>query len=145
KKKLLIFILLFSIILSVMTVFSRKNTHQLIINGRNYQIEYALTEAQITKGLSGRTSLCSNCGMLFVFNNEGILPFWMKDTLIPLDIIWIDGSGKIVHYVNATTTNSLETYQNSIPARYVLELNSGDFNKLGLKIGDEILNYHSQL
>jgi len=110
-----------------------------------YNIEFAQTMAQQAKGLSGRTSLCSNCGMLFVFSYEGIFPFWMKGTLFPLDMIWLDKNGKIVHHEQATELNSLKIYKNSTPAKYVLELNLGDFEKLKLKIGDEILNNNPQL
>jgi len=115
------------------------------IKNTTYQLELAKTISQQATGLSGRTSLCSNCGMLFVFAYEDIWPFWMQNTLIPLDIIWLDKNGKIVHYVNATELKSLKILKNSTPAKYVLELNSGDFDKLKLKLGDEILHNYPQL
>jgi len=126
--------------------FPRKiKTGNLKIKETPYNIEFAKTMAQQAKGLSGRTSLCSNCGMLFTFPYEGILPFWMKGTLIPLDMIWLDKDGKIVHYEKATEVNSLKIYKNFTPAKFVLELNLGDFEKLKLKIGDAILNNYPQL
>ncbi len=104
------------------------------INDTNYKIELAQTPTQKIKGLSKRDSLCSTCGMLFVFDSETQLPFWMKDTLIPLDIIWLDKNGKIVSNKTAEI-NSQKIYQNESPAQYVLELNANDYQKLNLKIG----------
>jgi len=124
--------------------FPRKTKNGTIsINGKNYKIEFALTTLQKAKGLSNRDFLCENCGMLFVFDNPGIHPFWMKDTKIPLDMIWLDTNGKIVHYEIAnpepnTPITKLKNYKNIVPAKYVLELNANDFAKLKLKIGDTI-------
>jgi len=124
--------------------FPRKTKNgNLSINGKNYQIEYAITTLQKAKGLSNRDFLCENCGMLFAFDNLGTHPFWMKDTRISLDMIWLDKNGKIVHYELAkpqpnTPITQLKVYKNSTPAKYVLELNAGDFDKLNLKIGDII-------
>jgi uncharacterized protein len=104
----------------------------------NYKIELASSSAQKIKGLSNREKLCPNCGMLFIFGFETELPFWMKDTLIPLDMIWLDKTGKIVDIKAATEINSSKIYQNKSPAQYVLELNINDSQKLNLKIGDII-------
>jgi uncharacterized membrane protein (UPF0127 family) len=77
--------------------------------------------------------------MLFVFGFEMDLPFCMRDTLIPLDMIWLDKTGKIVEIKNVTeTNNSNKLYRNQSPAQYVLELNLNDSQKLKLKIGDII-------
>jgi uncharacterized protein len=108
------------------------------IKETTYKIELAKTTAQKAKGLSKRDSLCPNCGMLFIFDSETQLPFWMKDTTIPLDIIWLDKNGKIVSNKTVTEINSLKTQKNEIPAQYVLELNANDYQKLNLKIGDII-------
>ena len=62
----------------------------------------------------------------------------MKDTLIPLDMIWLDKTGKVVDLKTATETNSSKLYQNQSPAQYVLELNANEAQKIGLKIGDII-------
>ena len=108
------------------------------IGNNNYNIELATTIAQKTKGLSGRNTLCKNCGMLFTFGFETNLPFWMKNTLIPLDMIWLDKNGKIVDIQTASEINSTKIYQNQTPAQYVLELNANDSQKINLKIGDII-------
>jgi len=132
------------LLLLIFFFFPRKTKNgNLSINGKNYQIEYALTTLQKAKGLSNRDFLCENCGMLFVFDNSGSHPFWMKDTKISLDMIWLDQNGKIVHYETASPEpnipiTQLKVYKNPTPSKYVLELNAGDFDKLNLKIGDII-------
>ncbi|MFA6185125.1 MAG: DUF192 domain-containing protein [Candidatus Shapirobacteria bacterium] len=114
------------------------NSIKIKIANINYNIELATTIAQKTKGLSERNILCKNCGMLFTFSFETNLPFWMKNTLIPLDMIWLDKNGKVVDIQTAVEINSNKIYQNQIPAQYVLELNANDSQKIGLKIGDII-------
>jgi len=114
------------------------NSVNIKINDVNYKIEMAQTIAQKSKGLSGRETLCKNCGMFFIFGFETNLPFWMKDTLVPLDMIWLDKNGKIVDIQTITEINSTKIYQNKIPAKYVLELNANDSQKINLNIGDII-------
>ena len=108
-----------------------------------YTLEVAKTDSQRAAGLSNRTFLCPNCGMIFVFSRQSIYPFWMKDTLIPLDMIWLNSAGKIVTIKTAlpqpnTPLTQLTLYQNDQPALYVIELNAGDAQKNNLKIGDII-------
>jgi len=119
------------------------NGINLQIKQTNYQLEIANTILAKAKGLGSRTNLCSNCGMIFVFNYETSLPFWMKDTLIPLDMIWLNSQGKVVSIKTAApepgkSSNQLKIYQNDLPAKYVIELNAGDAQKIGLYIGDII-------
>lgn len=80
-------------------------------------------------------------GMLFLFENEGIYNFWMKNTLIPLDIIWIDENKKAVFIKeNAMPCNleDCEIFHPAQKAKYVLEINGGLSEKYGLKFGNEI-------
>jgi len=113
------------------------------INGQNITLEIADNIYLQAKGLSGRTQLCSHCGMLFIFNNESIQSFWMKDTLISLDMIFINKSGQITDIYTAAPEPGkgdleLTIYQSSLPAKYVIELNAGISAKLGLKKGDHL-------
>ena len=88
-----------------------------------------------------RTELDKDKGMLFIFDKEGIYPFWMKNTLIPLDMIWIDSSNKVVFISqNVQPCKSLicPVIIPSASAKYVLEINAGICEELGLKIGDEV-------
>jgi hypothetical protein len=81
--------------------------------------------------------------MIFLFNQDETQSFWMKDTLISLDIIWVNSQGKVVHKVTAPTetntpNNQLKIYKNTQPAKYVIELNPGISEKIGLQTGDHI-------
>ena len=141
----IIIVLLIPLIFAIILIWrlmvytpANPNIVDLKIKDQNYKIELATTNAQRTKGLSQRQTLCPNCGMLFIFNFETYLPFWMKDTLIPLDMIWLNKSGQIVDIKTVTETNSQKIYQNQTTAKYVLELNANDSQKIGLKIGDII-------
>jgi hypothetical protein len=113
------------------------------IKDTSYTLEIARTTRSQAIGLSNRKSLCSNCGMIFVFDQESSHPFWMKNTLIPLDMIWLDHQGKVVTILQATpepgvSDLKLKQYINNAPAIYVIELNSGDSDKIDLKVGDFI-------
>jgi len=88
----------------------------------------------------GRKNLAEDAGMLFIFDKEGFYPFWMKDTLIPLDIIWIDENNKIV-YIAGNAQPCVQNCKNYDPpkeAKYVLEINGGLADKLNIKIGDTV-------
>ena len=61
------------------------------------EIEFATTPEERTIGLMNRTNIPENSGMLFIFDVEGIHKFWMKNTLVPLDMIWLDEKGRIIH------------------------------------------------
>ena len=108
------------------------------IKDASYYLEVAKTYSARQTGLSHRTQLCSNCGMLFVFDREGKYPFWMKDTKIPLDIIWLNSKFEVVDFVTATETDSIKSFANSQPAMYVIEVNANEVFKLNLKKGDTI-------
>jgi uncharacterized membrane protein (UPF0127 family) len=115
----------------------------LVINQKEYNLEVAKTIPQQTRGLMNRTSLCRDCGMIFIFNFEMTQTFWMKDTLIPLDIIFVDHNGLVINIATATSQpnapdNQLKLYRSTSPAKYVIELNAGDADKLSLKPGDII-------
>jgi uncharacterized protein len=104
-----------------------------------FDVELAKTEAQRSQGLMYRKELDKNKGMLFIFDKEGIYPFWMKNTLIPLDMVWIDGNSKVVFIgQNVQPCKSLicPTVVSSGKAKYVLEINAGVCEKIGFKIGD---------
>ncbi len=127
-------------------VFNAQNTQstttQLKIKNASFQVEVAKTPAQQTKGLSGRSNLEDNGGMLFVFDQPARHQFWMKNTLIPLDIIWIDENKKIVdYYQNAqpepgVPDAQLKRYTPSTEALYALELKGGSISQHQIQIGD---------
>lgn len=111
-----------------------------------FSVELAKTEAEKERGLMFKTQLSKEGGMLFIFDKEDIHPFWMKNTLVSLDIIWIDGYSKVV-YISRDVQPCLPAQAGSslicpsvVPtakAKYVLEVNAGACKKIGLKLGDE--------
>jgi len=122
---------------------TNNSTINLNIKNEKFNLEVAQTLTQKSRGLSNRSSLCSNCGMIFVYQKEGTYPFWMKDTLIPLDIIWISSRGVVTDIVTAnpqpnTPITKLTLYQNTKPAQYIIELNADRCREIELQVGDQI-------
>ena len=103
-------------------------------------VELALDSASQARGLMYRQEMPENSGMLFMFTEETPLSFWMKNTLIPLDIIYINEQGSIVHIATAQPCKiqNCPSYPSVYPAKYVLELNAGRAEGLGLRAGDNI-------
>jgi len=91
-------------------------------------------------GLMHRETLDQNSGMIFIFDDENFRNFWMKNTLIPLDIIYIDSNGVIVDIVNAVPCEAdpCPVYPSSAPAKYVLEVNAGYTSERGVSVGDKV-------
>jgi len=115
------------------------------INGKAIEVEIVNTQALRTKGLSGRTSLESGRGMFFVFDTKNVnADFWMKDMLIPLDIIWIKDGSVIGIVKNAqppapgTPDDKLEKYLSPGTIDYALEVNSGFSDQNNIKVSDSI-------
>ena len=101
------------------------------------RVEVADDPAERAKGLMYRKTLGENRGMLFVFPEERELSFWMKNTLIPLSIAYIDSEGRIVDILNMKPLDDKPPhYVSSEPAQYALEVNQGFFKKRGVKVGD---------
>jgi uncharacterized membrane protein (UPF0127 family) len=112
------------------------------INNNCFNVELAENNYQLSRGLMFCESLAENKGMLFIFNKEAIHPFWMKNTLIALDIIWINAENKIVFISEDAQPCKTLLCPQIAPnqkARYVLEINAGLTSKLGIKIGDIII------
>lgn len=115
----------------------------LIINNSKIQIEIADTEQKRTLGLSNRSFLPENSGMLFVFDKPDYYSFWMKDMFFPLDFIWIDQNLRIIDITkNVDPKTYPEIFKPKMPAQYVLEVNAWWADKLQAKIGDQIFFYH---
>lgn len=94
--------------------------------GVSLKIDYALTEAEREQGLGGRTSIPDDYGMLFVFPRDGRYGFWMKDTLVPLDMFWLNDQGQVVSIARDVATSSFpNVFYPTAPARYVLETAAG--------------------
>jgi uncharacterized membrane protein (UPF0127 family) len=106
-----------------------------------FKVELALTPEQQAMGLMNRTHLDADKGMLFIFSQDGIYPFWMKNTLIPLDMIWMGSGGRVVFIAkDEQPCGPLEcpAINPEVPARYVLEVNAGAAERIGLVEGEKI-------
>jgi len=101
-------------------------------------VEVADTTAKRAQGLMNRQSMDQDRGMLFYFDTEIIHSFWMKDTYISLDIIFINSSKTIVHIEESTTPLSLDSIVPSASSLYVLEVNSGYVQTNEVNVGDTL-------
>lgn len=142
KKRYIISIIIILVLIISGVIISNNYSKSEVctIDKKCIKIEIAQTEEERTQGLMYREILDNNSGMLFIFTQENIYPFWMKDTLIPLDIIWINNADTIVFIQkNALPckTEICESYYPNISASYVFEINSGKADELGLKVGDK--------
>ena len=116
-----------------------ENIKQVKIAGQVVKVELALTSEEQAQGLSQRSELKENEGMLFVFKRTGNYPFWMKDMNFPLDIIWISKDFSVIYIKKDARPESYpETYSPSKNAIYVLEVVSGFGEKNNLQIGDRV-------
>ena len=105
-----------------------------------FNVTLATTLGEQSKGLMFVEHLDDDKGMLFVFDEDGVYSFWMKDTLIPLDIIWIGSNNKVVFISRNAQPCMLtcDSIYSGEQARYVLEINAGISDKIGLVVGDEV-------
>ncbi|HEV2263070.1 MAG TPA: DUF192 domain-containing protein [Stellaceae bacterium] len=105
---------------------------------QHFTVELALTPDQQEQGLMFRHSLAPDAGMLFVGAQPQIMTFWMHDTLIPLDMLFIAAGGRIVDLHERAVPMSDATIVSHAPALAVLELNGGTVDRLGINIGDVV-------
>ncbi len=103
-----------------------------------FHVELAQTPKQKAVGLMYRRSLADRAGMLFDYGRETSVAMWMKNTFIPLDMIFIRGNGRISRIVQRTIPQSLATISSGGPVRAVLEVNGGTAERLGIRIGDRV-------
>ncbi|MFC4526071.1 DUF192 domain-containing protein [Dyella halodurans] len=111
------------------------------LHGKRFTTEFATNDASRERGLMMRTELAADHSMLFVFPEDAPRWFWMKNTLIPLDILYFDGQRKLVSVqanVPPCKADPCPSYPSDLPARYVLELAGGTAAKLGAQVGDEL-------
>jgi len=125
--------------------FEKHGTASFLDNKGNqictFDIEIADTIEKQTIGLMYRDSLATNQGMLFPYDNEEIRSFWMKNTYLPLDIIYISADSSIVSIAANTTPFNEEALQSEAPAQFVLEINAGLSAGLNLQPGVKF-SYH---
>lgn len=103
-----------------------------------FTVELALSDAQMEQGLMFRRSLAADAGMLFDFKTPTSVTMWMKNTLIPLDMLFLDEHGRIIDIHERAVPLSTDIIAGSRPARYVIELNGGTAARLGIRRGDAV-------
>jgi uncharacterized membrane protein (UPF0127 family) len=111
------------------------------LKGQRFDVEVVSDDATRERGLMFRDSMPADHGMLFVFDAMQPRVFWMKNTRIPLDILYFDNNYKLVSVqqrVPPCRSDPCAQYPSSGPAQYVLELNAGVADKLGVKPGDPL-------
>ena len=111
------------------------------LDGHLFTVEIAATPAEQEHGLMDRTSMAADHGMLFMFPDSQPRTFWMKNTLIPLDMLFFDANRHLVAIqadAQPCKADPCQLYPSDTPARYVLELNAGTAAKLGARTGDVI-------
>ena len=104
-----------------------------------FNVEVARTLEERRIGLMYRKKLLNNEGMLFIFPREKIIQLWMKNTYIPLDVIFISENKIIVDIKKNMKKLSENIVKSKVKSRYALEFNAGLINKLNIKIGDKVL------
>lgn len=135
-----------ALVLGLLILGQRQNHGQatlpLSIHGHLFTVELATTHAQWEHGLMDRHTLARDHGMLFVFPSEQPRAFWMKRTLVPLDILFFDDQQRLVGLHRDTapcTGDPCPTYPSPAPARYVLELPAGAAQEIGTRVGDTFI------
>jgi uncharacterized membrane protein (UPF0127 family) len=137
-----ILLLLAAMFLAAVPVVAAAKTERLVIEAaageRVFDVEVVREEKDRNRGLMYRKHLARNAGMLFDYDPPQNVAFWMKNTYISLDIIFIDPTGKIITIAAKTTPLSLERIPSHGVARGVLEIKGGLAEKLGIKVGDRV-------
>lgn len=112
------------------------------LKGKRYTVELANTPELRERGLMFRRDLPADAGMLFIHDSEEPVAYWMKNTYIPLDILYFDSKLKLVSAQLGVPPcgdqPQCPVFPSAGPARYVLELNAGQADSLGLKPGDPL-------
>ena len=119
-----------------------KTSGQVCFKNNCFVVELAVTPGERERGLMFREHLDTDKGMLFIFKEEGIYSFWMKNTYISLDIIWINKDKQVVYISKNIPAHTDELFASVDPgkkAKYVLEINAGIVERIGLGIGDELV------
>ena len=116
---------------SELTILSANGPHR-------FKVEFAETPAQMMQGLMFRTSLGPDAGMLFDYKTPIVATMWMRNTLIPLDMLFVDTQGRIINIHERAVPQSLDVIAAAGPVRAVIELNGGTAARLGIAPGDQV-------
>jgi len=116
---------------SELTIISATGPHR-------FTIEVAETPAQMEQGLMFRRNMAADAGMLFDYKTPTVATMWTRNTLIPLDMLFVDTHGRIVNVHQRAVPQSLDIIAAAAPVRAVIELNGGTAERLGIAPGDQV-------
>ena len=136
KYRLLMWVLI-SLIAFTQSAQARNNRIKLHLNGHAIRAEVARTPAERAKGLMNRRNMGKNDGMLFVFEQPQVVSMWMKNTLIPLSVAFIDEQGRIIN-IAEMLPETLDSHSSLALAKYALEMNAGWFDKHNILAGKSV-------
>jgi uncharacterized membrane protein (UPF0127 family) len=102
---------------------------------KTYRLEVAATDSEKAKGLMFRKEMAPDRGMIFVYPKEGDNSFWMKNTYLSLDMLFLDSKFKVVGILEKVPVLNTEPRGVGLPSRYVIELNAGQVAEQGIKVG----------
>ena len=151
KQRMLVFFGVLFVIFSVFIINEFRSTAMndplqdknfVVINEKIIFVELAITPEDRQRGLMERDLLEKDNGMLFVFSEEDAYSFWMKNMKISLDIIWINADGNVVYFVEDAppcVQSPCQTYSPNADALYVLEVNPGVIDVLGIEENTEVI------
>lgn len=102
-------------------------------------VEWAVTGAEQEQGLMYRRKMADDAGMIFDFGDDDIRVFWMKNTYLPLDMLFVDSSGTVRHIITGARPFSEERLPSQARVRYVVEVNAGTVEKWSIDVGDRVM------
>jgi uncharacterized protein len=118
---------------SELTIVSATGPHR-------FTVEVAETPEQMEQGLMFRRTMAPDAGMLFDYKTPTVATMWMRNTLIPLDMLFVDAGGRIVNIHQRAVPQSLDVIAAAAPVRAVIELNGGTASRLGIEPGDQVVH-----
>ena len=144
KQTIALIIVAILIFISAILIYEKDSKPLVCFDKNCFEVEIAKTPQERSQGLMFRESLDENTGMLFIYEEDEIYSFWMKDTLIPLDIIWIKSELEVVHIESnvlpclVDSKEPCEVYSSDENARYILEINAGTASLSGIFEGKSV-------
>lgn len=130
------------VILTASTAFAQGEMAPLVIEtdegDHAFMVELADEPSEISRGLMERTEMAPDAGMIFDFGQPREANMWMKNTLLPLDMLFLESDGNIIAIARNTVPGSLRQINPGVPVKGVLELNAGRTEELGIEPGDTV-------
>jgi hypothetical protein len=106
----------------------------------HFNVELAETPEQKSRGLMFRREMAADAGMLFIYPRETVVTMWMRNTFIPLDMLFIEADGRIAHIAERAVPRSDGTISSRTRVLAVLEINGGAARRLGIAVGDRVVH-----